>query len=191
MLIRRFAFAAGLCAWLVSPGLSARLSAQSDGSPVAPDPPASVRRAGDGTVTARAVRISRPIDLDGRLDEELYQTIPPIDGFIQQEPAEGEPASEKTDAWIFYDDRNLYVAARCWDSAPERDVLTEMRRDQNNITQNESFTVVLDTFLDRRNGFFFQTNGLGALRDQAIVDDVLNVNWNTVWDARTRTSSRT
>ncbi len=64
-------------------------------------------------------------------------------------------------------------------------MVTEMRRDQNNITQNESFTVVFDTFLDRRNGLFFQTTPLGALRDQAIVDDVLNVNWNTVWDVRT------
>jgi len=77
------------------------------------------------------------------------------------------------------------VAARCWDSQPDREVLTEMRRDQNNITQNESFTIVFDTFHDRRNGFFFQTSPLGALRDQTIVDDVLNVSWNTVWDART------
>jgi hypothetical protein len=60
-----------------------------------------------------------------------------------------------------------------------------MRRDQNNITQNESFTVVFDTFFDRRTGFFFQTSPLGAMRDQTIVDDVLNVSWNTVWDVRT------
>ena len=116
---------------------------------------------------------------------DLYQTIPPIDGFIQQEPSEGAPASESTQVWIFFDDRNVYVSARCFDSDPDRDVVTEMRRDNNNITQNESFTVVFDTFLDRRNGLFFQTTPLGALRDQAIVDDVLNVNWNTVWDVRT------
>ena len=76
------------------------------------------------------------------------------------------------------------MGARCWDSAPERDVITEMRRDQNNITQNESFTVVFDTFLDHRNGFFFQTTPIGAIRDQAIENDSPNVNWNTVWDAR-------
>ena len=142
-------------------------------------------REDDGSVTARAVRIARPIDLDGRLDDEIYGATQPIDGFIQQEPTEGAPTSERTEAWIFFDDRNLYVSARCWDSQPEREVLTEMRRDQNNITQNESFTVVFDTFLDRRNGFFFQTSPLGAVRDQAVVDDVLNVSWNTVWDVRT------
>ena len=141
-------------------------------------------RGDDGTVTARARRIPEPISLDGRLDEAIYQSHRPIDGFIQQEPTEGAPASEKTDVWIFFDDTNIYVGARCWDSAPGRDVVTEMRRDQNNITQNESFTVVFDTFLDRRNGFFFQTTPIGAIRDQAIENDSPNVNWNTVWDAR-------
>jgi hypothetical protein len=163
---------------------SAQLSAQSE--PIdAPIPPAVVMRTESGLVTARAVRIERPIDFDGRLDDEMYRQTQPIDGFLQQEPKEGAPASERTEAWIFFDDRNIYVAARCWDSEPEREVLTEMRRDQNNITQNESFTVVFDTFLDRRNGFFFQTSPLGAIRDQAVVDDVLNVSWNTVWNART------
>jgi len=144
----------------------------------------AVARGDDGTVTARARRIPEPISLDGRLDEAIYQSHRPIDGFIQQEPTEGAPASEKTDVWIFFDDTNIYVGARCWDSAPGRDVVTEMRRDQNNITQNESFTVVFDTFLDRRNGFFFQTTPIGAIRDQAIENDSPNVNWNTVWDAR-------
>ena len=60
-----------------------------------------------------------------------------------------------------------------------------MRRDNNNVTQNENFTVVFDTFLDRRNGLFFQTTPLGTYRDQAIVYDVLNSNWNTVWNFRT------
>lgn len=145
----------------------------------------TIVRAADG-VTVRAVRLREPLVVDGRLSESVYTTIPAIDGFIQQEPTEGAPASEATEAWIFYDDRNVYVSARCWDSHPEREVLTELRRDQNNITQNESFTVVFDTFHDRRNGLFFQTNALGALRDQAVVDDALNISWNTVWNVRTQ-----
>jgi len=147
--------------------------------------PATVARNDAGQATIRAVRIQAPIELDGRLDEEVYAATPPIDGFIQQEPSEGAATSEATHVWVFFDDRNVYVSARCFDSQPERDVVTELRRDNNNITQNESFTVVFDTFLDRRNGLFFQTTPIGALRDQAIVDDVLNSNWNTVWDVRT------
>ena len=155
--------------------------------PAVPPPvaPATIARDDHGQATIRAVRIAQPIQLDGRLDDEVYERTPPIDGFIQQEPREGALASENTQVWVFFDERNIYVSARCFDSHPEREVVTELRRDQNNITQNESFTIVFDTFLDRRNGLFFQTTPLGALRDQAIVDDVLNSNWNTVWDVRT------
>ena len=174
-------FTAGLCAWMMASAASAQPPVQAGRLAAnVPVPPAVVSRDERGSVTARAVRIAQPITLDGNLDEDAYRSTQAIDGFIQQEPEEGAPASERTEAWIFFDDRNLYVSARCWDSQPERDVITEMRRDSNNITQNESLTVVFDTFFDHRNGFFFQSSPIGALRDQAIVDDVLNVNWSTL-----------
>lgn len=154
-------------------------------APDAPAPPAVVTRSHDGTVVVRATRAARPPSIDGRLDEEIYLEVQPIDGFIQQEPTEGAPATEPTEVWLLYDDRNLYITARCYDSRPDLDVLTELRRDHNNIIQNENFTVVLDTFHDRRNGFFFQTNALGAFRDQSIVDDQLSTSWNGVWNVRT------
>lgn len=164
----------------------ATVSAQPVRGPVVPPPvaPATIARNEAGQATVRAVRLSRPLQIDGRLDDEVYQTTPPMDGFIQQEPTEGAPATEITQVWVFFDDRNVYVSARCLDTHPEREVVTEMRRDNNNVTQNDSFTVVFDTFLDRRNGLFFQTTPLGTFRDQAIVDDVLNSSWNTVWDVR-------
>ena len=177
-----------VCLMALSGALHDPLLAQTRG-PVVPPPsaPATVARNDAGQATIRAVRLERPLQFDGRLDDEVYATTPPIDGFIQQEPTEGAPATEKTLVWVFYDDRNIYVSARCYDSHPERDVLTEMRRDNTNVTQNENLTVVFDTFLDRRNGLFFQTTPLGTYRDQAVVDDVLNVNWNTVWTVRTGT----
>ncbi|MEO5742637.1 MAG: hypothetical protein ABIS29_18780, partial [Vicinamibacterales bacterium] len=94
-----------------------------------PQPPATVVRTTEGRVTVRAVRIPEPLRLDGRLDESVYTTVPAISDFIQQEPREGEPATEKTEAWIFFDGRNIYIAARCFDSHPERDIENEMRRD--------------------------------------------------------------
>jgi hypothetical protein len=135
-------------------------------------------------IVVTATRITASVEIDGHLDDEVYQSVKPITGFFQQEPQEGMPTSEPTDVWILFDDRNLYIAARCWDSEPEREIATELRRDTTNIFQNDNFTVVLDTFLDRRNGFFFQTNPLGAIRDQAIVDNVMNESWNTVWEVR-------
>jgi Domain of unknown function (DUF5916) len=164
-----------------SPSADSTSSESASASPVAP---AVIARTPEGQATVRAVRVTRPPTLDGRLDDSVYTGTLPIDGFIQQEPQEGAPATEKTEAWILFDDTNIYVAARCWDSHPERAVLSELRRDNNNIVQNENFTVVFDTFHDRRNGFFFQTNALGAVRDQTIVDDALNTSWNGVWDVR-------
>ena len=85
-----------------------------------------------------------------------------------------QPATEKTEAWILFDDDNLYISARCWDSHPEREVANELRRDNGNILGNENFTFVIDTFHDRRNGYLFQTNPLGALRDMTVTDDQQN-----------------
>ncbi|HSF14227.1 MAG TPA: DUF5916 domain-containing protein [Vicinamibacteria bacterium] len=154
--------------------------------PPPPEPPAVLSRDDRGRVTIRATRIAEPIVLDGKLDELLYRQVPPVNGFVQQEPNEGAPATEDTDAWIFFDDENVYISARCWDSHPERMIANEMRRDHRNIFQNENFTIVLDTFYDRRNGFFFQTNPLGALRDQEVGDEgnQNNNDWNTVWHVR-------
>jgi hypothetical protein len=148
-------------------------------------------RSDDGGVTVRAVRISEEMHIDGNLDERVYSEIMPLEEFIQQEPHEGSPATERTQAWVMFDDRNIYISARCWDTHPEREVANEMRRDSSNIIQNESFTIIFDTFLDRRNGMFFQTNALGALRDAMSTDEAnQNTDWNTIWDVRTRRSDQ-
>ena len=158
--------------------------------PAPPAPPAVVARDAAGRVTLRATRLVEPLVIDGRLDEPAYERVPAVVGFIQQEPREGEPATEATEAWIFFDDRNLYVAARLLDSQPDRIVANEMRRDHWNISRGASFTVALDTFYDRRNGFIFQTNPLGAIRDAQVTDERNeNLDWSTVWDAQTTRSA--
>jgi hypothetical protein len=152
---------------------------------LAPVAPATVSRDESGRATVRAVRLTEPLRLDGRLDEAVYATVPAIDGFVQQLPVEGVPATEPTEIWVFFDDDSIYVSARCLDSQPERVVGNELRRDNSNVFQvNDNFTVTFDTFRDRRNGVLFQTNPVGVLRDQAITDGVFNVDWNTVWDVK-------
>jgi hypothetical protein len=144
-----------------------------------------VERLAPDQVTVRAVRLETPLALDGQLDDAVYSRVAALTDFLQQEPKEGLPATEKTEAWIFFDDVNLYVAARCWDSHPEREVANELRRDNGNILGNENVTFVIDTFLDRRNGYLFQTNPLGALRDMTVTDDLQNSAWNGIWYVRT------
>jgi len=148
-------------------------------------PPQTVRR-DPGGVTVRAIRLTEPLHLDGQLDEAIYRDNMPIDGFVQQEPREGQPATEATDAWIFFDNDNLYIGARNWDSHPERMVLNDMRHDSSNIIQNEQLTIILDTFHDKRNGFLFLVNALGGMLEETFVDERNNSrDWNTVWDAKT------
>ena len=155
-----------------------------DGPP-APVPPAVAARDANGRVTLRAVRLDRPLEIDGVIDEPIYQSTAPIDGFVQQVPDEGAPASERTEAWILFDDENMYFSARMWDSRPERITANELRHDSGNIySGGDSMTLVLDTFFDQRNGVLFQTNPLGALREQEIADGRYNVDWDTVWHVR-------
>ena len=160
-----------------------------DGPPP-PVAPATVTRDDEGNATMRAVRLDRPLLLDGRLDEAIYQAVPPVGGFIQQLPREGAPATEPTEVWVFYDDANLYVVARCHNSEPEREVVTELCRDGPTMSRNDNFTVVHDTFYDRRNGYYFQTNPAGAVREQALVNAQPNQNWDTVWDVMASRSAQ-
>jgi hypothetical protein len=147
--------------------------------------PAIVSRTAADKVTVRAVRVKTPLKIDGRLDEDVYGSVEAISDFIQQEPREGEPATEKTEAWILFDDDTLYIAARNWDSHPEREIANELRRDNGNILGNDNFTFVIDTFHDGRNGYLFQTNPLGGLRDMVVTDDQQNSSWNGIWYVKT------
>ncbi len=173
-----------LCALVTSQPTSAQT--------VGPVPPETITRTAEGAVSIRAVRIPEGLTLDGRLDEPYYREIPSISGFIQTDPVEGAPATEKTEVWIFYDDTNLYVTALNWDSEPDQMIANEMRRDSNVILENENFTIELDTFNDKRNSFYIQTNLLGAQRDQAVTDEGADsdISWNGVWDVRTQRSDQ-
>lgn len=141
----------------------------------------------EARVIVPASRIDQRPQLDGRLDESLYEDLDPVTGFTQQMPVEGAPATEKTEAWIMFDTMNIYVSARIWDSAPVTDwVANEMRRDTSQLRDNDSFWVAFDTFLDRRNAVTFYTNPLGAIGDFAITNEGNpNSDWNPVWDVRT------
>ena len=155
-----------------------------DGPP-APMPPEVIARDEAGRVTVRAVKIQTPLNIDGRLDEEVYTRIPSMSGFIQNEPLEGAPASEKTEVWVFYDDDHFYVTCRCWETHPERMVANEMRRDNINIVWNDQFAFSIDTFYDRRNNSFFEIGAAGGRIDGQITNErQVSLDWNPVWDPK-------
>ena len=155
-----------------------------DGPP-APVGSEVVSRDAAGRVTLRAVHLTEPLVIDGLLQDPVYRQVPAIGDFVQQEPHEGEPATERTELWIFFDATNIYFSVRCLDDEPDRIIANEMRRDSNNIFQNDNVQLVIDTFYDRRSGVLFQTNALGALSDQEVSDERnFNRDWNTVWDVK-------
>jgi hypothetical protein len=143
--------------------------------------PETLSRDASGRVIVRAVRVTE-FQLDGRLDDEVYRELRPGSDFIQEEPTEGAPATEKTEIWVFYDDDNIYVGARMWESEPDRMVVNEMRKDSPNVFQNENLTIVFDTFYDRRNGVGFVINPIGGRQDGQITNERWNRDWNTIFD---------
>ena len=95
------------------PAGSADIPFAFDGPPP-PVPPAVISRdAASGRVTIRAVRLTAPLRLDGQLDEAVYTGVPAMSDLIQQEPQEGSPATEKTEAWVLFDRDQVYVSFRC------------------------------------------------------------------------------
>jgi len=161
------------------------LPADFDG-PAPPVAPAVISRDASGRATIRAVRVTAPMRIDGLLDEALYSSVPPISDFIQQEPQEGSPATEKTEVWLAFDADNVYVSFRCWESEPDQLIANEMRRDGPNMWQgNDIVAFMFDTFHDNRNSFNFITNALGARQDGQVTNErQWNGDWNTVWDVR-------
>ena len=141
-------------------------------------------RESSGKVTVRAMKLQTPIKFDGVLDDAIYRTMAPYTDFIQQEPNEGKPATDRTEAWIVFDETYVYVSARLYEADREHRVARDMRRDSPNLYNNDHFAVMLDTFNDHRNGYGFATNSLGALFDFYATNEQPSSNWNGLWESR-------
>ena len=157
-----------------------------DGPPP-PALPATMVRDGEGRTTARAVRLNAPLRIDGQLDEALYTMVTPMSDFVQAEPRSGEPGTEKTEVWIAFDNENVYMAVRAAESQPERMVVNEMRRDSNQIFQNEGIGIAFDTFYDKRNSVNFYMSPIGARADGQVTNEGnYSGDWNPIWNFAVR-----
>jgi hypothetical protein len=145
-----------------------------------------------------ALIVDKPIRMDGILDEPFWQLIEPATGFTQRQPSPGAAASERTEVRFAYDDKNFYIGVIAFDSEPGAVLAKEMQRDGSGsfsgfggqagaYRDDDSVGIVLDTFLDGRNGFYFETNPNGARAD-ALVENESNANfeWDGVWNAAAR-----
>jgi hypothetical protein len=158
-----------------------------------------------GAPSASAAPATEPVRVDGRLDEPIWQTAPLISGFLQREPLEGRPVSERTEVRILYDHEALYIGAWLYDRDAAAILPGETRRDAE-LREGDAFTVVLDTYLDRQNAFLFATTpagieydgqitregqggfasgGVGQGRAQSGSGGGFNKNWDGSWQVAT------
>jgi hypothetical protein len=153
-----------------------------DGPPP-PVAPAVMIRDEEGRATLRAVRVSQPLRVDGVLDESYYRDVLPITDFLQMEPQFGAPATERTEVWVGFDDHNVYVSFKAWDTRIDQLIATEMRRDAPSTWQgNDIVAFIFDTFLDRRNSITFTINAAGGRSDGQLVNErQFSNDWNPVW----------
>ena len=119
-----------------------------------------------GRPTLRPGRSDVRPDIDGRLDDVIWQDAIHITEFVQQNPVEGAPATEDTDVWIAYDSQNLYIAVHAHYSDPSIMRANRVDRDQSFDDDNISF--YFDTFLDQQRAYLFSVNGYGVQGDAIV-----------------------
>ncbi len=135
-----------------------------------------------------AVRIDGPITIDGLLNEPQWELAKPATDFIQRLPHTGQPATERTEVRLIYDNVNLYVGVNAYDSAGKKGItIKDIKRDFGTL-DSDGFQIVIDTFNDDRNSFLFGTNPAGAKFDMQIGADGAagNTSWNGIWHLKTK-----
>ncbi len=109
-----------------------------------------------------------PPVIDGRVNDAIWQTIQPFSDFIQQDPYEGEPATERTEVRVMIGQGNVYVGVIAFDREPSKIIMSQARRDAS-LAETDSVVMVFDTFNDNQNAFVFGTNPLGIEYDGQVV----------------------
>jgi Domain of unknown function (DUF5916) len=163
--------------------------------------------AGSAAPTATAIRVEEGPALDGDiLTDSAWQKATPITGFLQEQPDEGQPASERTEVRIVYTADTLYIGVVCYDRDPSGIIVSDARRDSQ-LDNTDSFQMIFDTYRDRQNGFVFGTNPAGIEYDGQVTNEGqggggvggggrqqagsgsgFNLNWDAAWEVRARIS---
>ena len=134
----------------------------------------------------RAVRIDTTIQLDGRLDEAVWSSAPVTSILRQIDPLEGEPASQRTEVRVLYDDEALYIGARLYDTGP---ITARLGRRDMRLGDSDWFGVMLDSYHDHRTAFGFDVNPAGVQRDEVKTIEHDDNSWNAVWRVATSVDS--
>jgi hypothetical protein len=148
-----------------------------------------------------AARVEKGPRIDGSLDDAAWLSAPAFGGFRMAEPRPGGEPSEATELRILYDDANLYIGVRCRDREPVRIAANSMAHDGSGGSggygyggsgggdNDDVLRVLLDPFQDRRTAYFFSVNPRGARSEGLVSDGSASLNWDGIWDAKSRIDS--
>ena len=128
------------------------------------------------------------IHLDGFVNETIWLNIPAISDFVMREPIEGGEPTERTEVRLAYDRENLYMAVILYDSDPTGIKAFLKKRDED-VETEDSFTWFFDTYLDKRNAYIFSINPLGLKSDALLSTgqgSSVNKNWDGIWELKTQ-----
>jgi hypothetical protein len=150
--------------------------------------PAPVGTAGtDGAPPRPSVRIGWSTgspEIDGRLAPDEWADAAHLEGLVQATPDAGAAPTQRSEIWLMTDGDSLFVAARLWDTDPAAIVAFQMERDAD-VSIDDRFSITIDPFLDRQNGYLFEVNPNGARRDGLIEGQTVATDWDGRWSART------
>jgi hypothetical protein len=135
-----------------------------------------------------AVKTNSPPVIEGTVGDEEWGAASRVEEFIQYEPRRGEPSAVRTEAFVLYDDLNLYVGFRVYDDAAITAQLTQRDAD---LFADDAVVVLLDSSHDRQSAYYFMTNALATQADGRIGDDgkVRDTRWDAPWVSATRRTS--
>ncbi|MBN1985648.1 MAG: carbohydrate binding family 9 domain-containing protein [Prolixibacteraceae bacterium] len=134
----------------------------------------------------QAIRVETPPEIDGFVNEEAWNQAFAVDEFYQREPNEGAPVSEKTIFYTCFDENHIYFAVKCWDD-PEKITAKEMARDVS-LGNDDRVQIILDTYLDKRNGYWFQIGPRGSIGDAIVSENgaAFNKQWDGLWTGKAK-----
>src|SRR5882724_11927695 len=141
-------------------------------------------RSDDGPAVKVSAISSASISLDGLLNEPAWRDAPVVK-LVQQAPKPGQPTPYETQVQVIVTSDRLYLGFTCKDPDPRHIAIHTMRRD-GDLMGDDTVSIVLDTYGDRRTGYFFQINAAGTRVDGLISSvDSVSLDWDGIWDART------
>ncbi|KPK73341.1 hypothetical protein AMJ87_02130 [candidate division WOR_3 bacterium SM23_60] len=137
--------------------------------------------------TVTAVRTAEPPVIDGLLHDSCWQCCSTATGFVMVEPNPGAEVTQQTYVRVCYDDEKIYFGIHMSEDRPDALQATTNQRD-GGVYMDDSFELILDTYCDRRNAYYFMSNLLGTKLDGRIIDDGRNTesNWDAHWEVKAR-----